>query len=83
MILYAGAFEKRKGIDILVRAFLAINKEFPSWELWLAGSATEELRQVGLSNLEHSIQRNRVKILGWTTGDDKKDVRYSQNILLT
>ena len=28
VILYAGAFEKRKGIDILVRAFLAINKEF-------------------------------------------------------
>ena len=83
VILYAGAFEKRKGIDILVRAFLAINKEFPSWELWLAGGTTEELRQVGLSNLEHSIQRNRVKILGWTTGDDKKDVRYSQNILLT
>ena len=81
VILYAGAFEKRKGIDILVRAFLAINKEFPNWELWLAGGTTEELRQLVI-NLEHSIQRNRVKILGWTTAMTKK-MSYSQNILLT
>ncbi len=68
-ILYIGRIEKKKSVDVLVRAFGIFSESNPDWELWLAGSdgfGNEEIKRIAAN----SKAAEKIKFLGYI--DDKK-----------
>ena len=55
-ILFTGFPYFRKGVDIIIEAFMLVSDEFPDWELTLLGYLDESLVQKGLKgtrNIKH------------------------------
>jgi len=68
IILYAGALNKRKGYEDLIRAFAMVANDFPEWKLVFAGSGDiENGKQLALQSGIY----DRVVFLGWIRGEDK------------
>ena len=58
-------FEKRKGLETLVKAMTEVTKQFPDAQLWLAGSDPTGFSSV-IENLIRSLKlENTVKVLGF------------------
>lgn len=68
IILFLGRLGKRKGVDDLINAFSLIVQKHPRAELHLGGDGDEVLYKKMISDL--SLE-NKVKLLGWVSGDDK------------
>lgn len=49
VILYVGSLIAHKGVDVLLRAYEAVQARFPDAALWLVGSGPDEDRLKGLS----------------------------------
>ncbi len=74
-ILFAGTLTHRKGYDDLIKAFSKIAALVPEWQLWLAGNG--EIENARMLAEELSVA-DRVKLLGWVSGEDKDKVfRYA------
>jgi len=67
-ILYAGAINKRKGYEDLIKAFSMISNQFPTWKLVIAGSGEIEN---GAKTAEKSGIAEQVLFTGWITGREK------------
>lgn len=67
-VLFAGTLTERKGYADLIRAFASIVDEIQEWELWLAGNGEVDVANKLATEL--GIQ-NRVKTLGWISGEMK------------
>ena len=77
-ILYAGTLIKRKGYEVLLRAFSEIAYRNPDWSLFFAGNPY--LRD-GINELENGKRlaadlriADKVKWLGWVSGKEKDKI---------
>jgi glycosyltransferase involved in cell wall biosynthesis len=69
IIFYVGMLEKRKGVDILIRAISIIKKEIPDAHLFIAGIGEEE---INLKNLVKELDiEDNVKFLGFISEEEK------------
>lgn len=81
-ILYAGTILRRKGYDILLKAFGKIAKDYPEWSLVFAGNpymedGINELNE-GKKLAEKLDITNQVLWLGWISGE-KKDFVFNES----
>jgi glycosyltransferase involved in cell wall biosynthesis len=76
-IVYLGRLEKVKGIDVLLRAFSIVNKDYPGLKLKIAGTGKE------ISNLQTLAEdldiSNEIDFLGIVEGNKK--IELLQNAL--
>lgn len=71
-LLYLGRLDiHHKGLDILLTAFHAFNREYPDIRLVIAGSGRdrESLLQL-IGKLPENVQ-NKIELRGWVAGDEK------------
>ena len=83
-ILYAGTILKRKGYDILIRAFAKIAGKYPEWKLVFAGNPAF---RDGYDEMEDGkcIAKNlgissRIEWIGWINGEKKEEVFNESSI---
>lgn len=83
-ILYAGTLLKRKGYDVLLKAFGKIAKRHPDWKVAFAGNP---YLKEGINELEDGKEiakelgiESKVKWLGWISGADKERVFNESSI---
>jgi glycosyltransferase involved in cell wall biosynthesis len=69
-LLYLGRIHPIKGIDILVNAWKIIEREFPDWELCIAGPDNNGYL-LETQNLAKKLKIKRVKFLGPLFGEKK------------
>ena len=69
-LLYFGRMAPIKGIDILLAAWSAIYKLFPTWNLVIAGTDERGYRKK-MEDLAKELQLQRVQFTGPAYGDDK------------
>jgi glycosyltransferase involved in cell wall biosynthesis len=78
VILFVGSIEYRKGIDILLKAFYMVKKEFPDWIIKIIGPITSTEYKYFLEKLIDFLNlNNRVIFLGYLT--DKELVKEFLN----
>ena len=70
-LLYLGRFEKRKGVDTLLRAFSEISRRFPKTRLLLAGSGPEESGLRDLCAALGLVGSSEVVFLGRVSEEEK------------
>jgi glycosyltransferase involved in cell wall biosynthesis len=78
VIFYVGMLEKRKGVDILIRAISIIKKDISEIHLFIAGTGKEE---INLKNLvkELNVEEN-VKFLGFISEEEKYSYYKSADV---
>lgn len=76
-ILFAGTISKRKGYDLLLRAFAPISQKHPNWNIALAGNG--EITEAEQLAKELHIEK-QVTLLGWISGDKKAEAFSSSKI---
>ena len=75
-ILFVGRNEKRKGIDVLIKAFPAISSRIPGCRLTIAGSGCDE----GLLARLPSGMREMVRVRGFVGGEELPDLYRSADL---
>ncbi|UCE37896.1 MAG: glycosyltransferase family 4 protein [Thermoplasmata archaeon] len=78
IILYVGRFSKVKGIDLIIRAFLDLNKEVPDVDLVLVGQGEEEGR---LRELISSLRVKNVHFLRTLPHEDVPNILNCADVL--
>lgn len=77
-ILYAGTLCKRKGYDVLLRAFGMIANKYPDWKIVFAGNPYLLDGYNELDDGKHLAKElgidNQVEWLGWVCGEEKDKV---------
>lgn len=83
-ILYAGTILRRKGYDILIKAFAKIADRFPEWKVVFAGNPAF---RDGYNEMEDGKQiaeelgiASQLEWLGWINGDKKEEVFNESSI---
>jgi len=74
-----GKYHKFKNLDLLIRAFSIVSREFPQWELWVVGDGNLFEHYVSLS-VRLGIDK-KVKFLGRITDEKKLFRLYSSSSL--
>jgi len=83
-ILFLSRLHPKKGLDVLIKAFVAVHKsqEFSEWRLVIAGDGNRayinSLKQLVSSNSADLI----VNFIGWVSGDEKLDVLRNASLLV-
>ena len=83
-ILFLSRLHPKKGLDVLIKAFVAVhkNQEFSEWRLVIAGDGerafVNSLKQLVSSNSADGI----VSFIGWVSGDDKRDVLRKASLVV-
>jgi glycosyltransferase involved in cell wall biosynthesis len=83
-ILFLSRLHPKKGLDVLIKAFVAVHKnhEFSEWRLVIAGDGdaayVNSLKQLVRSNSADGI----VSFIGWVSGDEKRDVLRTASLLV-
>jgi glycosyltransferase involved in cell wall biosynthesis len=74
-ILYIGRIDiYGKGLDILINAYKEFHESFPHIKLLIAGDGRDTYRfKMLLNELPEDVMKN-IKLLGWVSGQGKKDV---------
>ncbi len=78
-LLYFGRIHPIKGLDNLVRAWAAVRKAFPDWELCIAGQDRGGYKNQ-LEGLVHTLNAKRVSFKGPFYGSEKSEVYNSADI---
>ena len=83
-ILFLSRLHPKKGLDVLIKAFVAVhkNQEFSEWRLVIAGEGdaayVNSLKQLVSSNSADAI----VSFIGWVSGDEKREVLRKASLLV-
>jgi len=83
-ILFLSRLHPKKGLDVLIKAFVAVQKhqEFSEWGLVIAGDGdaayVSSLKQLVSSNSADGF----VRFIGWVSGDEKRDVLRKASLLV-
>jgi glycosyltransferase involved in cell wall biosynthesis len=83
-VLFLSRLHPKKGLDVLIKAFVAVHKnpEFSEWRLVIAGDGdaayVNSLKQLVRSNSASGI----VSFIGWVSGDEKRDVLRKASLLV-
>ncbi|HWR90186.1 MAG TPA: glycosyltransferase family 4 protein [Dissulfurispiraceae bacterium] len=73
-ILYLGRIDVYgKGLDLLIDAFREYGQSFPGTELVIAGDGRDRRRFEALVEQLPQPMRNSTRLLGWVTGQDKRE----------
>ena len=78
IIFYVGMLEKRKGVDLLIKAISTIKKEIPDVHLFIAGIGKEEINFKNLVK-ELDIEDN-VKFLSFISEEEKYSYYKSADV---
>ena len=83
-ILYAGTILKRKGYDILIKAFAKIAGKFPKWKVIFAGNPAfrdgyNEMED-GKRIAEELGISSQIEWLGWISGEKKEQIFNESSI---
>lgn len=71
-ILFAGTIYYRKGYDTLIKAFGHIAKEFPNWEVIIAGNPQGEKDEALMKSLPKECGvESQIIFPGWVIGEEK------------
>jgi glycosyltransferase involved in cell wall biosynthesis len=82
-ILFLSRLHPKKGLEVLIKAFVAAhkNQDFSEWRLVIAGDGDRDyvnsLKQLVSSNSAHGI----VSFIGWVSGDEKRDALRNASLL--
>lgn len=82
-ILFMSRIDEKKGVEILIRAFILIHEEFPDFELLIVGPVNDKnyfnklIAMVSNSNLE-----SKIKFLGMATGVDRLAYYFASDIFV-
>lgn len=83
-ILYAGTILKRKGYDVLIKAFGKIGQKYPDWHVTFVGNPYYEN---GINEIEDGKQlarslgiANQVEWLGWVSGEKKEKIFQTSSV---
>jgi glycosyltransferase involved in cell wall biosynthesis len=80
-ILYIGRIEKKKSVDVLVKAYAEFLKSHPSWKLVLAGMesyGTDEIK-----NLINALGINKsVEMAGFVSNEKKWELLFSASLFV-
>lgn len=72
IVFYVGRIEKKKSLDVLIRAFAVFLKKYPDWRLVLAGG-----EGYGFKEIKKEIKRlslnEKVFLPGYISEEEKKD----------
>lgn len=83
-ILFAGTLMRRKGYDVLLRAFGKIANKYPDWTVAFAGVPNGEDGFDGIEDGKKICSElnitNQVKWLGWISGESKERVFNESSI---
>ena len=83
-VLFLSRLHPKKGLDVLIKAFVAVQKhqEFSEWRLVIAGDGdrayVNSLEQLVSSNSADGI----VNFIGWVSGNEKRDVLRNASLLV-
>jgi len=80
-LLFFGRITPKKGIDILLKAWSAIYKVFPTWNLVIAGTDERGYRKK-MENLANGLYLERVQFTGPAYGDDKFKIYRSAQLFV-
>jgi glycosyltransferase involved in cell wall biosynthesis len=75
-LLALGRLDAKKGLDLLIRAFLTLStrSDIEPWQLVIAGDGDPEFAE-GLKRLARADEaRARIRFTGWVTGTVKRDL---------
>ena len=67
-LFYFGRLSQEKGVDILIKAFLKIAKDYPEWQLKIAGDGPQHNQLVKLVG-----KRNNIEFVGSLTKNTLRD----------
>lgn len=79
LILYIGHLIRRKGYDVLLKAFAEIASSVPDWKLVFAGSGEMDRAARLASDLGVSRQ---VRFAGWVSGEERRDLMRRASIVV-
>lgn len=75
---FLGSLSNRKGIDLLINAFLNLYPKYPNWKLWLIGpynhSDNQNLQIDGFGNLLNEVRQRPYEIRLWGRINDRKEL---------
>ena len=70
-LLFLSRIHPKKGVDVLLRSWASIEKQFLDWELCIAGPDTNAYAQ-SMKSLDSELQLRRVSFLGAIDGEEKR-----------
>jgi len=70
-LLVLSRLHPKKGLDVLIDAFVSLPVQFAQWRLVLAGDGAEEYVSMLKSKASASSHKDRITFTGWIEGDRK------------
>lgn len=80
-VLFLSRLHPKKGIDLLLEAWSAIQDAFPDWELVIAGP-DEKQHEQDMRALQHRLRAERVAWAGEVRGEEKTRLYRSADIFV-
>ena len=83
-VLFLSRLHPKKGLDVLIRAFIALqkNEKFSTWRLMIAGDGdsayVDSLKRIVAENTAADV----VRFIGWVSGDEKREVIRNASLLV-
>jgi glycosyltransferase involved in cell wall biosynthesis len=82
IVAYVGRIHPTKGLDILFKAFIHVTRELPDVILVVVGKGDEKYLNKCLKMAEKAGIRDRVRILGYVSEEDKIALIDASNIIV-
>ncbi len=77
-ILYVGRLERRKGVELLIKAFAVLQREMPEVHLIIAGEGN---RRTYLEQLTHTLKLEHVQFVGYVSDEHKRYLMGNADLL--
>lgn len=77
-VLYVGRLERRKGVDLLIKAFAKLNEEMPNTHLIIAGEGN---RRAYLEQLVNTLKLSNVQFVGYVSEEHKRYLMGNADLL--
>lgn len=77
-ILYVGRLERRKGVELLIKAFATLSEEMPNTHLIIAGEGN---RRVYLEQLVDTLKLANVQFVGYVSEEHKRYLMGNADLL--
>ena len=81
-LIFIGRIDKKKGIDVLIRSFVEIEKSFENIFLVIVGTGLESYENE-LKQLASDLNLKRIKFTGFVTEDEKLELLESSTLFIT
>ncbi len=79
-LLFIGRLHPKKGIDLLLRAWGAVHRSFPEWDLCVAGEEDFPRYLQAMKDLAGSLGAERVEFPGVVSGERKSTLYFGSDL---